>query len=337
MLSEPKFTYLFGAGASANALPTIYGLKDRIKALHNLIRNVCDFGEEKTNMPGYDFKLYEAKDYLLIMLNELYEICESYTTIDTYAKQLSISHKHEQLERISFALSVYFSIDQKISNKDRRYETFFISLLEDSIYNFPKNIKFLSWNYDLQMEYAYEKITESKRFLNSPPFFNRPNNLTFDDFSSIKINGSCAMRGKSEGRYTSIVDAALDKYLKNSDLNFILNYAYIHFKLGHEIFDRYPNLNFAWYNEEKNLNKWKEIHKLTDILVVIGYSFPFFNRHVDREIIREMVNLKKIYIQDINPDNIISRFLSVLPDYKKQGIEIIPINNVEEFFLPPEL
>jgi hypothetical protein len=37
----------------------------------------------------------------------------------------------------------------------------------------------------------------------------------------------------------------------------------------------------------------------TEQVVVIGYSFPFFNRQTDREIFGSMANLTKIYVQDM--------------------------------------
>ena len=96
-------------------------------------------------------------------------------------------------------------------------------------------------------------------------------------------------------------------------------------------------LKFSW--EDDSLNTIKEAIESThntDILVVIGYSFPFFNRAVDREIIREM-KLKKVYIQ--NESNDINRvrtgFLSIKPDMNPK--DIVDITDTSQFFLPPEL
>jgi hypothetical protein len=97
----------------------------------------------------------------------------------------------------------------------------------------------------------------------------------------------------------------------------------------------YPLVNFAWESShiQDYLAKAEEIAKLTSILVVIGYSFPFFNREIDRRIIRSMTNLTKVYIQDINPESIIERLSSIITESKN----IIPIEDVEQFYLPPEL
>ena len=129
----------------------------------------------------------------------------------------------------------------------------------------------------------------------------------------------------------------MNKESSPQDLDFALAFGYLHVKQGKEIYDCKININFAWFQDRAFINKLSEIYGLTDTLVVIGYSFPFFNREVDRKIIRSMPKLKKIYIQDYAPLNIKSRFLSILPDWQDRGIQIIPVDDVNEFFLPPEL
>ena len=68
---------------------------------------------------------------------------------------------------------------------------------------------------------------------------------------------------------------------------------------------------------------------------MIGYSFPFFNRKTDREIIGSMANLKKIYVQDMNADEVEQSLLAVLPEGK--NIKIEKIYKCSQFCLPKEL
>ena len=35
--------------------------------------------------------------------------------------------------------------------------------------------------------------------------------------------------------------------------------------------------------------------KETDILIIIGYSFPTFNRNIDKSILKNMIRLKKVF------------------------------------------
>ncbi len=63
-----------------------------------------------------------------------------------------------------------------------------------------------------------------------------------------------------------------------------------------------PNLSFAW---EKNGSK-DTVEFLdnaersvigTQVLVIVGYSFPFFNREIDRRMLSKMgIDLEKIYV-----------------------------------------
>ena len=98
------------------------------------------------------------------------------------------------------------------------------------------------------------------------------------------------------------------------------------------------HLSFAW---EKTENHYKMMESLlkttqdTEQVVVIGYSFPFFNRQTDREIIGSMTNLKKIYVQDMNADEVEQSLLAVLPEDKK--IEIKKEYKCSQFCLPKEL
>lgn len=334
-MAEPNITYLFGAGASAQALPTIKGLPERIKHVHDYVQKHYNYDDEETEVNGFKFKLQDAKQLLLDFLNELYETAIQYSTIDTYAKQLHINGQYEEYEKVRFTLSAYFAIDQKISKKDSRYETFLISLLDDYS-KLPPNLKFMTWNYDLQMEYAYTKIHQRSDFTSAFRTFLNSGNTNSKEFTSVKLNGTCTYTGRFKDNY-SFVKNPLSNKSNNEDIVNMLYYAYTYFKLRRNPNDIIPGIRYSWYCDNENLAAWSNLHSSTTHLVVIGYSFPFFNRDIDRGIIRNMKDLKKIYIQDLYPENIVSRFLSILPDYKSRNIEIITVNNVDEFFLPPEL
>jgi len=99
-------------------------------------------------------------------------------------------------------------------------------------------------------------------------------------------------------------------------------------------------LTFAWENTPLSNSIIENATLATSktyVLVVIGYSFPFFNRVVDRRIINSMINLEKVYFQapkeDVN--NLITRFKAIRSDFKKLDPE--PIEDIKQFFLPPEL
>jgi hypothetical protein len=75
--------------------------------------------------------------------------------------------------------------------------------------------------------------------------------------------------------------------------------------------------------------------KFTNVLVVIGYSFPFFNREIDRKIIKAMSKIHKVYFQSKEPDALVERFQAIIPGIKTEALK--PITDVEQFLLPNEL
>lgn len=70
----PKISYLFGAGASAQALPTIKKLPERIKFARDFIDKECVYEENEMFSPtkDYTFKKNDAKQYVLEGLDKLF-------------------------------------------------------------------------------------------------------------------------------------------------------------------------------------------------------------------------------------------------------------------------
>lgn len=98
------------------------------------------------------------------------------------------------------------------------------------------------------------------------------------------------------------------------------------------------HLSFAWEysdNSENMKKSLQETTKDTEQVVVIGYSFPFFNRETDRAIFNGMPNLKKVYVQDINPNAVLQSMKAILPVDRK--IEVVQITDCGQFYLPSEL
>jgi len=91
----------------------------------------------------------------------------------------------------------------------------------------------------------------------------------------------------------------------------------------------------------------------TEILVVIGYSFPIFNREIDNRLFKAMDDkLVKVYIQDMYPQKIESTMKNAFEVFQKepvlrtgyvdQYIEPRKINfyledNLNQFVIPFEL
>jgi hypothetical protein len=101
-----------------------------------------------------------------------------------------------------------------------------------------------------------------------------------------------------------------------------------------------PLITFAWEKDSETkkslINSYeiaKEIIKDTTILVIIGYSFPFYNREVDNMIFDVLKpSLKKIYYQDPEIDGEFLRSRYNLPSATKPNTDKISNPNVAHIF-----
>jgi hypothetical protein len=108
--------------------------------------------------------------------------------------------------------------------------------------------------------------------------------------------------------------------------------------------------NFSWEalknftgrkhpQHETNLVEAERIATNTEILVVIGYSFPIFNREIDNRLFRKMDNLKKVYIQDKQPENIKSTMQNAFEVFQRKktvnmfGNEVTPSGSLVDIQL----
>ena len=228
-------------------------------------------------------------------------------------------------------------IEQIINKPDNRYDTFLANILTSQL-TIPNEIRIVTWNYDSQFEIAYKEYLDDKldkdlttnlrlisRGDSIPPFFNP---------SIFKINGSATFREmRSLGAFCG---KGADQELTESILIELLNYYVISLDKDNNS----CKLSFAWEDDsEKNKQYWLNLKGNTQdavSLVVIGYTFPFFNRNIDRTLFDAMKNLKTIYIQDPNAENLIQNIRPVLSDRHSQT-KIIPLTNVDQFYLPAEL
>lgn len=78
----------------------------------------------------------------------------------------------------------------------------------------------------------------------------------------------------------------------------------------------------------------KEIMSHTNHLVVIGYSFPPFNRRVDIELFNCLPTNTVVYIQDKNPVRK-QNVLDIFRNFEEKNITVEFIEDVSQFYIPP--
>lgn len=362
-----KVVYLLGAGASRGTrdydgkevsreekennenhiltgIPLVSEIPQRLRYIINILSST-DFLEHKDKIiplnanGGTGFT--DAQNILIKDLQWLADESSRHATIDTFAKKLYLTGDDRGFIKLEKLLTIFFIIEQYLNNIDGRYDTYLANILTNKI-EIPDDIAILTWNYDSQFEIAFREY--KGREISSPSEVGvcseyddgMENNCSRPKI--FKLNGSASFNGfyslghwcqnGSQDINNIYIDNLLDAYWKDYNSS---------------------KLSFAWDNRLKGTEKskwfWNVVNKeisSAKTLVVIGYTFPFFNREVDRSLFTMMPNLDHIYIQDPNAAQLKNNILPVLSDVQKSVAKrlqdkITIITNCDQFYLPPEL
>ena len=352
-----KVTYIFGAGASfgertpspsnpnlkdiSRGLPIVSELQAAIKSQIYLLEGrhaIEDFDELGINK--------DEAAFLKNTLQILADICASYPTIDTYAKQLFVTKRNDirltstlnenSYNALKRLLSVAFLLLQEESKRDLRYDGFIASLI-NAKREFPP-MTILSWNYDIQFEMAYSGYYKTERYI--PTLWKELNvlNKTYlteydntKDFAIIKMNGT-ALFTDAEGKSIKIGECSEEHmtdvfYGGSSRSKYKYAWAYLTYPQYHN------TLSYAW-EESHKVDIEKAIQQRvedTKDLIIIGYSFPYVNNEKDKIAISNMSQLERVYIQDPNFEDIKERIESMLPE--NHQVKFIS-KKTNQFFIP---
>ena len=310
-----KYLYFLGAGASAESMPLVANFADSLGEFRKYLK--------ATTMDENDFEKIDGvsvKEHLIDKIVWLIENQKYHASIDTYAKKLFFKNDRNDLKVLKSVLSCFFVGMQSIKPVDYRYDSFFASIIKkDGIYDFkiPENIKFLSWNYDTQIEKAYYGFCEnSKKVIEDITLAKEP--LIF------RLNGNCGTT--QNGHIGEEFRETFSLKDKMSNIVIKLYYEYIKNNCN-------PDINFAWeMNENYFNNSIKDITDDIKTLIVIGYSFPFFNREIDKKILGRLEGIEEIYIQ--TPGNTFKGIKERLLTISKNLPEPIWIEDVSQFYIP---
>lgn len=342
-----KVVYLLGAGASygkrkdaltepgvsriIEGLPVVNEINDEIDAVIDLIRSsVSPEHSRQYEIENRKYSFDEMKSMLIKDFEWLKEESSNHATIDTFARTLLLQREFKNYVRLKYLLCTFFLIEQTIHPFDKRYETFFTNILDENGL-IPDDIYIITWNYDSQLGIVYRKYGSGNLNVYEP--HELPTQLP--KAKVFKINGTASYHG-----YQGVVPY----FLSDRDKDALIERVFKQYEIVSErgfYSDGSLDLLFAW---EKMIDENMQKHlaqNLTDaeVLVVIGYTFPFFNRKMDRMIFSNLPSLKKIYIQDPNADSIKEFIGSVMTEEQRntQLPDIKTIKNISNFFLPPEL
>lgn len=332
-----EVAYLLGAGASAECIPVVNGMADKIKKvkvdLAPILAKISNSTQGDARMTFNNYIQQVNSD-----LDKLHRICEEYFSIDTYAKKLFITNR-EEFQKLKVLLCYYFALLQIIERKDKRYDNLFASIINEK-QRLPQKIKIFSWNYDCQLELSYSQFSYNATLNNAREelHIQTPRDISSSTnsvrgFHIVKLNGSASF--KDDVGFNYLIDTNVET--KNQRLeNLITNYCTI-INSGNPI---ETDLKFAWENQdyEDMFRKLQLPLSKIKVVVIVGYSFPFFNREVDEEFFVKLNGLQKIYIQDVNPKAIhetMSEFLG--PAFQMGSKAVIYKENLSQFVFPREL
>ncbi|MCD4663776.1 MAG: hypothetical protein K8R68_00810 [Bacteroidales bacterium] len=359
-MSKKQFTYLIGAGASAQKIPVINNFSDGLTEFAEYIEQVVLVEDSFHDSFRIDQKPSEIKARFIKEINWLAKECKEHSSVDTFARKLYLSNRKKELIKLKAIVSEFLLTKQIQNGIDKRYDAFFAALLdkEHSELTLPNNIKILSWNYDKQIEYSIAQFKTSHDngiIDNFLQLFPRADNTSFDPqkFCLFKLNGAIGGTIKSnDGGYAPLImDFNLmgDKITEEIEQNIIKNmmnrFYFIEQRIFHiayynkETHDDYPTIQYSWENNplfDSVRNNALTATKETEILIIIGYSFPTFNRTLDKKLLQNMGYLRKVFVQ--SPQNtikgVVQRFKSIY-EFTDE-IEIEEITNVDEFYIPFE-
>lgn len=336
-----KVVYLIGAGASygqrgknretgeempgdiVRGLPIVSQLEP---AIDNLCKRIRKIGPEGSKLDDSAYpKLYKE-------LKWLKEKCQTYPTIDTYAKKLTVTGDVIELTRLKNALSSFFVLIQQFEKRDLRYDGFVASLIQDDG-SFPTDVTVLSWNYDYQLEYVLQDFSPfkssiaqiwQKRGISCKGISSVIDNSRFN---CIKLNGTAMF---SQSPNNQLIGPS------------VYNYDILEEWYSHDFDHCKSNISFAWEKDDQFIDDIIPLVTDTHVLVVIGYSFPYVNRAVDRKLIQSMVALKTVYIQDTAADDVQQSFETLLTQKQREGLSpksshIYTRKSVNQFIIPTEL
>ncbi|TGM88999.1 hypothetical protein [Leptospira licerasiae] len=330
-----KVLYILGAGASAGCIPIVGAMNsDLIEFSRRIYKTVPSPPAPEPNVIASDV-LSEVFVEDCIWLGKE---AQSHGTIDLFAKKLYLQRKYDELSRLKCTLSFYLLLIQMSVRHDIRYDVFLttIAQLGQESVSLPKDLIISTWNYDNQILLSLSYLLDffdpnyALQHLNIRPW-HKESKYKEEIPSLFHTNG---LAGFVNSSFTSFDFYGLLSKGLNDDSIVEFNKRYEELKEGINKIEIL--INFAWEKGglvESVREEFYQRIKDVEVIVVIGYSFPTFNREYDRRVFREAKSLKKIYVQDRNPAGPIERLNSILD----KNFIITPIKDVNQFYIPSEL
>jgi hypothetical protein len=342
-------TYILGAGASYQSIPIVNTFPKRFK---EFVRSLIAFGNKYGNTREHIEKFLKAAEIGRTLATSF----EEHQSFDTYFKKLFHTNELLLIKKYKKLLNLYFiwehveeakplldengdiveadDIFHKQSKVDKRYDALIAGLLQPIAGENKMFCKtnFITWNYDLNLissikNYFFPDATY-KEFLEEIGFRNAVWNIQ-DQISIINMNGFF---------YSDVFNDVKDIY--SLDAFELLKTRMVDSYFDDDyIADDAEFIKFAWENNNdgKILGPLFELLKDSENVVVIGYTFPLYNRLVDSAFLQDrFLASKKLTIQDPNAENILNDFSTYFFG-ASHATSMKTVTNCTHFFVPNKI
>jgi hypothetical protein len=255
-------------------------------------------------------------------------------SIDNYAYQLHLNGASKALEKLKYAVSSFFTLWEVLPAKrkqlirkdatskfngiipqssiDHRYKPLIVQLLRStnssrSKHELPENVNFISWNYDLQFEQTLINTIDSLNWETIEEVL--PFNELSSDLSGLKLfhlNGfhGFRSRGGRKGQVNLFSDLLDEMPLEHRTIHSVINHLsnmWDSVNKQRVTFGKHLKYGIEHDNllESPFFTRVKEIIEQTDVLVVVGYSFPVENRDIDSKLFKNIGSKSSSQLQVI--------------------------------------
>ena len=332
MENDVSLVYYIGAGASAKSLPLVSNTPERMRALADELAR----GGYSEDISINEDLLCKLTDTIKLLADD----ADRSASIDVLARQCYLREDRQQLRDLKAALSTFFLLEQSRLPADPRYADFFAYMADRDTHGslaMPTNLRVISWNYDMQFEKSFaefiddpgfQKKRSSGEMLQVIPTGVESGVHSDGLFAIYKLNGTAGARdnnGTLIKSYDPVVYSSPGRLAADN------------LRLSLHFFDQVsrgadePYLQFAWEDDNRRVDMLTLISRFTPVetIVVIGYSFPVFNRNLDREVFK-MLRPNTVYVQVAGDDAVTDRLSSMGVDPDKIKV----VRDQDQFHIP---
>jgi hypothetical protein len=303
MDDKKQVLYFFGAGASAKAIPVLKNWEAELEFFKTY------FSENFQRTNKFDVKSSEDHENrtrpILEYIDFVLKEGTGHYTIDTFAKKLFLNDRLDDLKKLKIVIYLFLTYKENFrrsvadnspytkETQDNRYDTLLSFLFNKGDDKLPSHCKVVSWNYDTQFEKAFFPYVKDFNKLDSD-VLSKPDQFLRINGSISSVIASSSSKLEATTYFRKILESGFSGLDDLVGLFGALDFL-THDRLG---------ISYAFEKNKDNFEERLKAFNFSNLscLVIVGYSFPFFNREYDEIIIRRFLiesqaNGKTIYLQ----------------------------------------